>query len=69
MRVACHCGLGHTAPNPVISSLDQFPESYQKRLRSTSYEPAFDLDAALGDARRLTGRTDPGAYLSEDSHA
>jgi [NiFe] hydrogenase diaphorase moiety large subunit len=69
MRAASHCGLGHTAPNPVISSLDQFPESYQKRLRSTSYEPAFDLDAALGDARRLTGRTDPGAYLSEDSHA
>ncbi len=66
MQVACHCGLGQTAPNPVLDSLDQFPESYERRLRSTAFEPAFDLNAALEDARRLTGRHDPGAYLNEE---
>jgi [NiFe] hydrogenase diaphorase moiety large subunit len=66
MRVACHCGLGQTAPNPVLDSLDQFPESWERRLRSTAFEPAFDLDAALEQARQLTGRSDPGAYLREE---
>jgi len=66
MRVASHCGLGQTAPNPVLDSLDQFPESYERRLRSTAYEPAFDMNAALEQARWLTGRTDPEAYLNEE---
>ncbi len=65
MQVACHCGLGQTAPNPVLDSLDEFPEAYERRLRSTAYEPAFDLNAALEEARQLTGRRDPGAYLNE----
>ncbi len=35
-------------------------------MRSTSYEPAFDLDAALSEARRLSGRDDPGAHLPDE---
>ncbi|MEI2773654.1 MAG: NAD(P)H-dependent oxidoreductase subunit E [Candidatus Competibacter sp.] len=66
MQVGCHCGLGQTAPNPVLDSLDQFPEAYERRLRSTAYEPAFDLNAALDQARWLTGRSDPDAYLYEE---
>jgi [NiFe] hydrogenase diaphorase moiety large subunit len=66
MQVACHCGLGQTAPNPVLDSLDQFPEAWERRLRSTAFEPAFDLNAALEQARQLTGRDDPGAYLREE---
>lgn len=37
-----------------------------RRLRSTNYEPAFDLDAALGEARRLSRRDDPGAHLPDE---
>lgn len=66
MQVACHCGLGQTAPNPVLDSLEQFPEAYAQRLRNTAYEPAFDLNAALEEARQLTGRDDAGAYLLEE---
>jgi [NiFe] hydrogenase diaphorase moiety large subunit len=66
MQVACHCGLGQTAPNPVLDRLDQIPEAYQRRLRATTFEPAFDLNAALEDARQLTGRSDSGAYLNEE---
>ncbi len=65
MQVASHCGLGQTAPNPVLDSLDQFPEAWERRLRSTTFEPAFDLDAALEQARQLTGRDDPSAHLRE----
>ena len=66
MKAGSHCGLGQTAPNSVLDSLDQFPEAWMRRLRSTNYEPAFDLDAALGEARRLSGRDDPGAHLPDE---
>lgn len=63
MRQTSHCGLGHTAANPVLDGLEKFPDIFQSRLRSTSFEPAFDLDASLEEARKLTGRNDPGAHL------
>ncbi|MBK1703481.1 NADP oxidoreductase [Halochromatium glycolicum] len=66
MRRASHCGLGHTAPNPVLQTLDKFPHIYRQRLKSADYTPAFDLDAALAEARRLTGRDDRAAHLSAD---
>jgi len=63
MRQTSHCGLGHTAANPVLDGLQKFPGIFQSRLRSTSFEPAFDLDASLEEARTLTGRSDSGAHL------
>jgi [NiFe] hydrogenase diaphorase moiety large subunit len=67
MRKASYCGLGHTAPNHVIDTLDKFPEVYRRRLRSAGYTPSFDLDAALSEARALTGRNDAGAHLEEEA--
>ena len=67
MRSASHCGLGATAPNPVLDTLNKFPQIYEKRLKHTSYEPAFDLDAALQDARDITGRDDAGAHIGTES--
>lgn len=63
MKTMSHCGLGHTAPNPVLDMLEKFPGAYEQKLRNLSFEPAFDLDAALETARRITGRDDPGAHL------
>jgi [NiFe] hydrogenase diaphorase moiety large subunit len=63
MRKASHCGLGQTAANPILSILEKFPKSYATRLRSTSFEPAFDLNKSLDEAREITGRDDPGAFL------
>jgi [NiFe] hydrogenase diaphorase moiety large subunit len=67
MRSASHCGLGTTAPNPVLDTLNKFPQIYEKRMKHTSYEPAFDLDAALQDARDITGRDDAGAHIGTES--
>ena len=67
MRGSSHCGLGTTAPNSMLDTLSKFPEIYQQRLRHTAYEPAFDLDAALQDARDITGRDDAGAHIGTES--
>jgi len=67
MRATSHCGLGTTAPNPVLDTLEKFPQIYEKHLKHSSYEPAFDLDAALQDARDITGRDDAGAHLGTES--
>ena len=67
MRQASHCGLGSTAPNPVLDLLERFPQLVEARLAHSSYEPAFDLDAALQEARDITGRDDAGAHIRSDS--
>ena len=67
MQKASYCGLGHTAPNHVLDTLDKFPEVYRGRLRSADYTPSFDLDAALSEARALSGRDDAAAHLEEEA--
>jgi len=67
MKSASYCGLGTTAPNHVLNTLDKFPLIYRRRLRSVGYTPSFDLDAALSEARGLTGRNDAGAHLEEEA--
>ncbi|MET0082740.1 MAG: NADH-ubiquinone oxidoreductase-F iron-sulfur binding region domain-containing protein [Sedimenticola sp.] len=62
-RQCSHCGLGMTAANPVLETLEKFAHIYEPHLLSTSFEPAFDLDASLEEARQITGRDDPGAHL------
>ena len=63
MRNTSHCGLGATASNPAVHLIEHFPTMLYERLRQTSFEPAFDLDAALEEARQITGRDDPAAHL------
>lgn len=66
MQSASHCGLGTTAPNPVLGMLDKLPSLYRRRLRAGDYAPAFDLDAELEQARQITGRHDRGAHIEVD---
>ena len=63
MKKTAHCGLGSTAPNAVLDTLQKFPTTYAKRLVNKSYEPAFNLDKALEVSRHLTGRDDEEAHL------
>ena len=64
MQSTSHCGLGHTACNPLFDTLNKFRPAYERRLKSLDFEPAFDLDAALSQARQMTGRDDAGAHLT-----
>ncbi|GAB4272657.1 MAG: NADH-quinone oxidoreductase subunit NuoF [Methylomicrobium sp.] len=60
-----HCGLGQTAANPVLHTLERFPDVYEAKLKKISYEPGFDLDGALETARRMANRNDPAAHLAQ----
>ena len=60
-----HCGLGQTAANPVINTLERYPDLYEKRLKKISYEPGFDLDSSLETARRMAHRDDDAAHLAQ----
>ena len=52
------CGLGQTSPNPMLTTLQNFPELYRKKVRPEAEgHPTFDLLAAIQDACLATGRT------------
>ena len=69
MQGASHCGLGNTATLALQDLVHTFRPAFERRLASTSYEPAFDLDAALSEARRMTGRDDAHAHLGSNRSA
>ena len=63
MHGTTHCGLGGSACNALHDTIVKFRPAYERRLKSLHFEPAFDLDAELEDARRATGRDDAAAHL------
>lgn len=63
LQSTSHCGLGHSACNPVLDTIAKFRPAYEKRLAHKDFIPAFDLDGALSQARQMTGRDDKGAHL------
>ncbi len=58
VKTTSRCGLGQSSPRPVLSTLENFREEYEKLL----IEPvdgqlaSFDINTALGPAKALTGR-------------
>lgn len=58
-----HCGLGHAACNPVLDTIAKFRPAYDQRMLHQNFEPAFDLDRELSQARQMTGRDDAGAHM------
>ncbi len=50
------CGLGQTAPNPILTTMRSFPQLYEARLAKASYEPLVTLDDALREAVEIQGR-------------
>ncbi|MEN8259685.1 MAG: NAD(P)H-dependent oxidoreductase subunit E [Pseudomonadota bacterium] len=67
MKSTSHCGLGQTAANPLLDTLERFPDSYERRLKKIAFEPGFDLDGELETARRMSGRNDAGAHLAQEN--
>ena len=67
LQATSHCGLGHTACNPVLDTL-KFRPAIERRLTSLEFAPAFDLDEALAPAREMTGRDDAGRPPATRAH-
>ena len=52
------CGLGQTAPNPVLSTLRSFPLVYSAlfKERKQGMQASFDIQAALEESRYIAKR-------------
>jgi [NiFe] hydrogenase diaphorase moiety large subunit len=50
------CGLGQTAPNPILTTMRSFPELYEARLARAPFEPRVPLHDALREAVEVQGR-------------
>ena len=53
MTQASHCGLGQQAAEPVLSTYEKFPESFNRRMEDTDYHPAFDVEAAIQRSKEI----------------
>jgi [NiFe] hydrogenase diaphorase moiety large subunit len=60
-----HCGLGQTAANPILDALQRFPQVFEQCLVLREFEPHFNMDAALEEARQISQRNDAAAHLSQ----
>ncbi len=58
VKSASRCGLGQTSPNPILTTLKNFREQYEARVRkdTNGLEPKFSLQAAVADAEEINGR-------------
>jgi len=58
VKTASRCGLGQTSPNPVLTTLENFRQAYEAKIKPAAdgNRPGFDLHAALRDAVAVTGR-------------
>jgi [NiFe] hydrogenase diaphorase moiety large subunit len=51
------CGLGHTAANPILTSLKNFRYLYEEKLdRGKEYETGFNLEQAVSESCEATKR-------------
>jgi len=58
IKTTSRCGLGQTSPNPILTTLENFPALYEDRLTQTDngFQPGFDLETARAEAGRIVGR-------------
>jgi [NiFe] hydrogenase diaphorase moiety large subunit len=60
------CGLGQTAPNPILSTMRNFPHLYEKRLQPHLFEPRVTLRESLADAVAIQKREPTGDAAAAD---
>ena len=53
------CGLGQTAPNPILTSLRNLPQLYERLLAPGDFAPELDLEEAMKPALAHTKREHP----------
>jgi [NiFe] hydrogenase diaphorase moiety large subunit len=56
VKMMSRCGLGQTAPNPILTTLKNFPKLYSSLLKAEDYIPTFNWDKALSEGIALAGR-------------
>lgn len=57
MKKANRCGLGQTAANPILTSLENFTQEYLARIeKGKDFDTKFNLEAAIQESSRAVGR-------------
>ena len=57
MKVANRCGLGQTAANPILTTIENFKEKYESLLtEDTPYESSFDMEKAVAESCEYVDR-------------
>jgi [NiFe] hydrogenase diaphorase moiety large subunit len=56
--MASRCGLGQSSPNPILTSLRNFRNDYEKLVKENTngMQPTFDIHGALDEGEKLQGR-------------
>lgn len=57
VKTMSRCGLGQTAANPILTTLQNFSGLYAARIKPDEFIPVLDLSKALAEAAAITGRT------------
>ena len=47
MNAMSHCGLGQRAAEPLLQTLEKFPEYFVKRMTDKEYQPSFDVEKSI----------------------
>jgi [NiFe] hydrogenase diaphorase moiety large subunit len=64
IKAMSRCGLGQTSPNPILTTLQNFREMYEAKVRrDEAFIPEFDLAASVQAASAVTGQT----YIAHDA--
>jgi len=55
---ASRCGLGQTAPNPIVSTIKNFRHLYEGKIRNAdeTFASGFDLNKSVSEAKAAVGR-------------
>jgi [NiFe] hydrogenase diaphorase moiety large subunit len=60
MKLTSRCGLGQTAPNPALSSIENFRPAYEallkKKAKDETFVSSFDILGALTQSKAIAGR-------------
>jgi [NiFe] hydrogenase diaphorase moiety large subunit len=57
MKNANRCGLGQTAANPILTSIENFRSEYEAKIeKGKDFQTQFNLEAAIQESSRAVGR-------------
>ncbi len=56
VKTMSRCGLGQTAANPILTTLQNFPALYKQRITDRAFIPYFDVEGAFSEYCAATGR-------------
>ncbi len=57
MKIANRCGLGQSAANPILTSIENFRLEYEAKIeKGKDFDTEFDLNSAIIESARAVGR-------------